>query len=78
MKSILLTVAVIFSTCQLFPAALQQPAPAPEKVAPRASPVQVGETAPDFTLEDEMGRKVTLSKVRGKSPTVLVFYRGYW
>jgi peroxiredoxin len=34
--------------------------------------------APDFTLSDERGRKVTLSEARGKAPVVLVFYRGYW
>lgn len=44
----------------------------------RTSPVAVGEVAPDFTLEDQGGRKVTLSEARGKQPVVLVFYRGYW
>ncbi len=44
---------------------------------PRDSPVAVGEMAPDFTLEDQDNRKVTLSSARG-SPTVLVFYRGNW
>lgn len=44
----------------------------------RTAPVAVGEVAPDFTLEDQSGQKVTLSDVRGKSPVVLVFYRGYW
>jgi len=44
----------------------------------RAAPVMVGETAPDFTLEDQNRRKITLSESRGKSPVVLVFYRGYW
>ena len=43
-----------------------------------SSPVAVGELAPDFTLEDQNGNNVTLSAVRGKSPVVLVFYRGYW
>lgn len=50
----------------------------PEKAAQRNSPVQVGEVPPDFTLEDELGRKVMLSEARGKTPVVLVFYRGYW
>lgn len=45
---------------------------------PRATPVAVGEMAPDFALEDHHGRKATLSESRGKSPVVLVFYRGYW
>ena len=44
----------------------------------RAKPVAVGETAPDFTLSDHNGNKVTLSESKGKSPVVLVFYRGYW
>ena len=44
----------------------------------RSSPVAVGDTAPDFTLEDQNRNKVTLSDARGKSPVVLVFYRGYW
>jgi cytochrome oxidase Cu insertion factor (SCO1/SenC/PrrC family) len=46
--------------------------------AQRSTPVKVGDTAPDFTLEDQDGQKVTLSDNRGKRPVVLVFYRGYW
>lgn len=50
-----------------------------DDLKPRNSPVAVGETAPDFTLEDQNNRKVTLSSAaRGSMPTVLVFYRGYW
>ena len=44
----------------------------------RTSPLGVEETAPDFTLEDQFGRKHTLSEARSKSSVVLVFYRGYW
>jgi hypothetical protein len=44
----------------------------------RNSPVAMGDTAPDFTLEDQNGKKVTLSDSRNNSPVVLVFYRGYW
>lgn len=44
----------------------------------RSTPVAVGEAAPDFTLEDQNNHKITLSDARGKSPVVLVFYRGYW
>jgi cytochrome oxidase Cu insertion factor (SCO1/SenC/PrrC family) len=44
----------------------------------RIAPLKVGEVAPDFTLEDQNGSKVTLSEARRKSPVVLVFYRGYW
>ena len=43
----------------------------------RVAPVGIGETAPDFTLEDQSGRKVSLSGSRG-NPVVIVFYRGYW
>lgn len=35
--------------------------------------VEVGEEAPDFTLTDQDGREVTLSKLRGR-PVVLYFY----
>ena len=50
----------------------------PEIYGQRTGPVAVGEVAPDFTLQDQSGQKVTLSATRGKSPVVLVFYRGYW
>ncbi len=43
-----------------------------------AKPVGIGEAAPDFTLVDHHGGKVTLSDSKGKNPVVLVFYRGYW
>ena len=57
------------------PAKTRQQTPAKSA---RTSPIAVGEVAPDFTLEDQGGRKVTLSEARGKQPVVLVFYRGYW
>ena len=44
----------------------------------RDDPVAVGEVAPDFTLQDHNRQKISLSDARGKSPVVLVFYRGYW
>lgn len=44
----------------------------------RSTPVTVGDVAPDFTLEDQNKNNITLSEARGKSPVVLVFYRGYW
>lgn len=44
----------------------------------RTGPVAVGDIAPDFTLRDQNGNTLTLSDARGKSPVVLVFYRGYW
>jgi cytochrome oxidase Cu insertion factor (SCO1/SenC/PrrC family) len=45
---------------------------------PRSSPVQVGEMAPNFTLEDQNGQKVALADARTKAPVVLVFYRASW
>jgi cytochrome oxidase Cu insertion factor (SCO1/SenC/PrrC family) len=40
--------------------------------------VTVGNPAPNFTLEDENGKPVTLSQFRGKRCVILVFYRGHW
>lgn len=45
---------------------------------PRTKPVAVGETPPDFTLQDQNGQTVKLSASRGQRPVVIVFYRGYW
>ena len=42
---------------------------------------QVGSRAPDFTLPDQDGNPVTLSRVISESKpaaVVLVFYRGFW
>jgi cytochrome oxidase Cu insertion factor (SCO1/SenC/PrrC family) len=40
--------------------------------------VKPGERAPDFTLEDQDGRAITLSSFQAHAPVVLVFYRGHW
>ena len=40
--------------------------------------VNVGETAPDFTLENFDGTRISLSDFRGKENVILVFYRGHW
>jgi len=40
--------------------------------------IKVGQPAPDFTLEDMDGKKISLSDYRGKKSVVLVFYRGHW
>jgi len=40
--------------------------------------VQVGQPAPDFTLESRKGEPVKLSQFRGPKRVVLVFYRGQW
>jgi len=40
--------------------------------------IKVRDKAPDFTLEDKDGKKISLSDFRGKKSVVLVFYRGQW
>ncbi len=40
--------------------------------------VKVGDTAPDFTLENLDGKRISLSDFRNKKNVVLVFYRGQW
>jgi len=37
--------------------------------------VKVGEKAPEFTLQDQDGKKVALKELIKKKPTALVFYR---
>jgi cytochrome oxidase Cu insertion factor (SCO1/SenC/PrrC family) len=53
-------------------------ASAQQQTMKREKPVSVGDVAPDFTLEDVDGKKITLSDSQGKELVVLVFYRGYW
>ena len=48
------------------------------ELQPRNEPLKIGEMAPNFTLEDHNGQKVTLGALRGSGPTVLAFYRGNW
>jgi peroxiredoxin len=36
--------------------------------------VEVGQTAPDFTLKDQAGNEVSLADYKGKQAVVLVFY----
>lgn len=48
------------------------------ELKPRTSPLQVGEVAPNFTLEDQQNQKISLSQARGKTPVVVAFYRGHW
>lgn len=40
--------------------------------------LQIGDAAPDFTLEDANGKWITLSEEWKKGPVILVFYRGGW
>ena len=50
----------------------------PNASVKRAAPVALGATAPDFTLEDQDGRKVNLAAEWKTRPVVLIFYRGNW
>jgi cytochrome oxidase Cu insertion factor (SCO1/SenC/PrrC family) len=50
-------------------AALAQATPAPPPMT-----LKVGDIAPDFTLPDTTGKKVTLSEFRGKNNVVLAFF----
>jgi len=68
---------VLFQVVFLISAVMCSNAQSTNQTQPKR-PVAVGDTAPDFTLEDQNGNKVTLSDARGKNPVVLVFYRGYW
>jgi peroxiredoxin len=43
-------------------------------LAAQAAPLQVGDKAPDFTLPDQNGNKVSLSQFLGKKNVVLAFY----
>ena len=52
---------------------------------PSTGAPQVGQKAPEFTLQDQTGKQVSLSEllstpVNGSAPksVLLVFYRGYW
>jgi cytochrome oxidase Cu insertion factor (SCO1/SenC/PrrC family) len=40
--------------------------------------IRIGQPAPDFTLENLDGRRISLSDFRGEKNVVLVFYRGHW
>ena len=41
---------------------------------PPKTTLKVGDMAPDFTLEDQNGKKVSLSEFRGKKNVALAFY----
>ena len=45
-----------------------------KKEPPPPLTLKVGEEAPDFTLTDDTGAKVTLSSFRGKKNVALAFY----
>jgi peroxiredoxin len=39
---------------------------------------KVGDRAPDFTLQDQLGNEVSLTHELEQGPVVLIFYRGEW
>jgi peroxiredoxin len=43
-------------------------------MAAESAPLNVGDKAPDFTLPDQNGNKVSLSQFLGKKNVVLAFY----
>jgi len=72
MKKIILFLTAV-STLVLGAAAQTAPAPAAAPTPPPMT-LKVGEMAPDFTLNDTAGNKVTLSSFRGKNNVVLAFF----
>ena len=40
--------------------------------------VKVGDKAPEFSLQDESGREISLKALLSQRPMVLSFYRGIW
>jgi len=66
MKRALMTALLVLS---LLPAlrAADQPATPPPKI-------KVGDVAPDFTLTDQNGNKVSLHDFKGKKNVALAFY----
>jgi cytochrome oxidase Cu insertion factor (SCO1/SenC/PrrC family) len=75
-----LLLPMIFVFTLIIPPAFSQVA---EKTADKLAPtdlnrVNVGQLAPDFTLENYDGNKISLSEFHGQKNVVLVFYRGHW
>ena len=66
MSKFLLVLLVATSFMPGFAAASPDQAPQPK--------INVGDMAPDFTLEDQNGNKVSLHDFRGKKNVALAFY----
>ena len=66
-KLIRALIVLAISTVSVF--AQSTPAPTPPPMT-----LKVGDMAPDFTLPDTTGKKVTLSEFRGKNNVVLAFF----
>jgi len=85
-RLLLAAIAVAFTGCVSEtpgePLSSASPAPAaapPAKLeeASSSAPPKPGDPAPDFTLTDQRGERVTLSATRGR-PVIVAFYRGHW
>jgi cytochrome oxidase Cu insertion factor (SCO1/SenC/PrrC family) len=66
MRKLLLALLVAGSLAPAFAADKSDTMPAPK--------IKVGDIAPDFTLEDQNGNKVSLHQFRGKKNVALAFY----
>ena len=74
---------ILITICMLlyfppFSHAQSDPSEASLREATDLEMVKVGNRAPDFTLEDMNGKRISLSEFRGRKKVVLVFYRGRW
>lgn len=77
-KILILLLSILFVTCSLEAQNNTKPEKNDKMAVAKSNtePLKAGDTAPDFTLSDQNGKSIQLSKA--KSPVVLVFYRGYW
>lgn len=75
---LLLTLLFIFSVVSVPVFAQLGPKDGANLPATDLERVKVDQAAPDFTLEDMTGKRISLSDYRGKKNLVLVFYRGHW
>jgi len=66
MRKFLLALLIAGSLTTSFAANKSEQMPTPK--------IKVGDTAPDFTLEDQNGKKVSLHDFRGKKNVALAFY----
>lgn len=74
-----LVLGLLFVLLSLSPLHAQLgPKDGPSLTATGLKRVKVGDPAPDFTLENVDGKKISLSDFRGKQNVVLAFYRGRW
>jgi cytochrome oxidase Cu insertion factor (SCO1/SenC/PrrC family) len=78
MKPLLFVFALLLVFNQVAVSAQTGPKDEIKQPATDLDRVKVGQPAPDFTLEDSDGKKISLADYRGKKNVVLVFYRGHW